>query len=103
MTLWRSGAEQVIAVPVSRGPERIKYLAGEFPQYVVLGPIVLSEAAADYLDALEAGSLTAEPIHRMGYLSIHSQMRAAQSPLLDRWTERVGSRNAVVSGQQFIR
>ncbi len=85
MTVWRAGAEEVITVPLSRTPKRVKYLAGEFPRYVIFGPIVLSEAAADYLDALETGAVTAEPVTRFSYLAVHSQMRAAQSPLLERW------------------
>ncbi len=88
MTVWRGGTEQVIQVPVSRAVKRVKYLAGEFPQYVVYGPIVLSEAAAEYVDALETGAFTAEQVQRIGYLAVHSQMRAAQSPLLDRLSVR---------------
>lgn len=91
MTVWRSGSEQVIRVPVDSRRRLVEYLAGRTPRYFVYGPIVLSEAYADFYDVVEAGLAGENSAQRVGSVSVMATMQLGNSPLIDKRSARRAS------------
>jgi len=87
VTVIRDGTEQQLSVPVETRRKLIDYLAGNSPTYFVYGPLVFSNAKADYLAAIDAGSTSTDARQRQALTVIRTLMQQAGSPLLERRNE----------------
>jgi len=87
MTVIRDGTEQQLQVPVETRRKLIDYTIGRVPRYFVYGPVVFSEATADYQRAVEAGIASTDASQRRAMSFARSMMQAGGSPLLSRTGE----------------
>ena len=84
MTVLRDGAEQQLQVPVETRRKLIDYTVGRMPRYFIYGPVVFSEATADYNGAIETGISSGDSNQRRAMSFAKSMMQASGSPLLKR-------------------
>ncbi|NOX56904.1 MAG: serine protease [Planctomycetes bacterium] len=88
LTILRNGQKQTLTVPLETRPRLIGYLAGRYPRYFVYGPVVFSEATADYLAAITTALASSDSRHRRTMSAVRELMEQAESPLLRRRTDR---------------
>ena len=84
VTVIRNGTEQKLTVPVEMRKRLIGYTVGNLPRYFVYGPVVFSEATADYTYAIDAAGVTGDANRRRAMSVVSSLMKQAKSPLIER-------------------
>ncbi|MDG1894047.1 MAG: trypsin-like peptidase domain-containing protein [Fuerstiella sp.] len=84
VTVIRNGTEQQLSVPVEMRKKLITYTGGNYPRYFVYGPIVFSEATADYVAAVDTGGASSDANRRRALSVVKSMMQQAKSPLVQR-------------------
>jgi len=78
VTVVRAGRTQVLSLPAPVGPESLfPSLAGAYPPYFILGPVVFSEASAELLESIDLNP------------SLGSLLAAVASPLILRRSDPV--------------
>ncbi|APZ95369.1 S1C family serine protease [Fuerstiella marisgermanici] len=87
MTVLRDGAEQQLQVPVETRKKLIDYTVGRSPRYFIYGPVLFSEATADYNGAIESAISSGSASQRRAMSFSKSMMQASESPLLKRMGE----------------
>lgn len=93
----RDGSEVSISVPVDGRLPLVGYLMGRTPRYFIFGPVVFSEATADYLNVLDVGMQSSNSRQRRATASIYSMMRQGHSPFLQkRYTRRANAEDELV-------
>ncbi len=84
VTVIRNGTKQQLSVPVEMRKKLIKYTIGNYPRYFVYGPVVFSDATADYMVAIDAGGASSDANRRRALTVVKSMMQQAKSPLVQR-------------------
>ena len=96
LTIVRSGIESTVEVPVSPDyPLLIPELSGGYPNYFVYGPLVFSDATADYVRGFSRGERGAGIVTMLSYVGSPLITRSGEKPAFE------GERLVVVSSPFF--